>query len=178
MNLSMMYAAIFWFLCDPGKCPLHCGFLFANLLTSGSKMPFLFKMPIQPLRLVLQQKQPHQQLHLNKVSFKLLKGYVSERLRLVQKKILYGSTSFVSFKYTPKLWPELQCSVYWLLSDLCHQLDLKNKPRKSVPSSEWRGGESTEDFVEVDTILCLKCGYLSKIFLGWTIMTNQSNTKH
>ena len=86
MNLSMMYAAIFWFLCGPGKCPLHYGFLFANLLTSGSKMPFLFKMPIQPLRLVLQQKQPHQQLHLNKVSFKLLKGYVSERLRLVQKK--------------------------------------------------------------------------------------------
>ena len=86
MNLSMMYAAIFWFLCDPGKCPLHCGFLFANLLTSESKMPFLFKMPIQPLRLVLQQKQPHQQLHLNKVSFKLLKGYVSERLRLVQIK--------------------------------------------------------------------------------------------
>ena len=144
----------------------------------SQKCLFLFKMPIQPLRLVLQQKQPHQQLHLNKVSFKLLKGYVSERLRLVQKKILYGSTSFVSFKYTPKLWPELQCSVYWLLSDLCHQLDLKNKPRKSVPSSEWRGGESTEDFVEVDTILCLKCGYLSKIFLGWTIMTNQSNTKH
>ena len=143
MNLSMMYAAIFWFLCDPGKCPLHYGFLFANLLTSGSKMPFLFKMPIQPLRLVLQQKQPHQQLHLNKVSFKLLKGYVSERLRLVPKRILYASASFVSFKYTPKLWLELQCSVYWLLSDLCHQLDLKNSPRKSVPSSEWRGGEST-----------------------------------
>ena len=52
----------------------------------SQKCLFLFKMPIQPLRLVLQQKQPHQQLHLNKVSFKLLKGYVSERLRLVQKK--------------------------------------------------------------------------------------------
>ena len=109
----------------------------------SQKCLFLFKMPIQPLRLVLQQKQPHQQLHLNKVSFKLLKGYVSERLRLVPKRILYASASFVSFKYTPKLWLELQCSVYWLLSDLCHQLDLKNSPRKSVPSSEWRGGEST-----------------------------------
>lgn len=109
----------------------------------SQKCLFLFKMPIQPLRLVLQQKQPHQQLHLNKVSFKLLKGYVSERLRLVPKRILYASASFVSFKYTPKLWLELQCSVYWLLWDLCHQLDLKNSPRKSVPSSEWRGGEST-----------------------------------
>ena len=109
----------------------------------SQKCLFLFKMPIQPLRLVLQQKQTHQQLHLNKVSFKLLKGYVSERLRLVPKRILYASASFVSFKYTPKLWLELQCSVYWLLSDLCHQLDLKNSPRKSVPSSEWRGGEST-----------------------------------
>ena len=106
----------------------------------SQKCLFLFKMAIQPIRLVLQQKQPHQQLHLNKVSFKLLKGYVSERLRLVPKKILYASASFVSFKYTPKLWLELQCSVYWLLSDLCHQLDLKNTPRKSVPSSEWRGG--------------------------------------
>ena len=81
----------------------------------SQKCLFLFKMPIQPLRLVLQQKQPHQQLHLNKVSFKLLKGYVSERLRLVPKRILYASASFVSFKYTPKLWLELQCSVYWLL---------------------------------------------------------------
>ena len=106
------------------------------------KMPFLFKMPIQPLRLVLQQKQPHQQLHLNKVSFKLLRGFLG-RAEIGAKKILYGGTSFVSFQYTPKLWLELQCSVYWLfISDLCHQLDLKNIPRKNVPSIEWRGGKS------------------------------------
>ena len=37
------------------------------------------------------------------------------------------------------------------------------------------GGVNRQDFVEVDAILCLKCGYLSKIFLGWTIKTNQSN---
>ena len=110
----------------------------------SQKCLFLFKMPIQPLRLVLQQKQPHQQLHLNKVSFKLLKGYVSERLRLVQKKILYASASFVSFKYTPKstmAWIAVRSVL--VVTDLCHQLDLKNSPRKSVPSSEWRGGEST-----------------------------------
>ena len=128
----------------PGKCPLHCDFLFANLLTCESKKIFLFKMPIQPLRLVLQQKQPHQQLHLNKVSFNLnclkdmsLKGWDW------CKKILYARTSFVSFKYTPELWLELQCSVYWVLSDLCHQLDLKNTPRKNVSSSEWRGSKLT-----------------------------------
>ena len=94
------------------------------------KCLFLFKMPKQPLRLVVQQKQPHQQLHLNKVSFKSLKGYVSERLRLVQKDILYAGTSFVSFQYTPKLWLELQRSVYWLLSDKCHQLGFKKYTKK------------------------------------------------
>ena len=143
----------------------------------SQKCPFLFKMPIQPLRLVLQQKQPHQQLHLNKVSFKLLKGYVSERLRLVQKKSCMPVPHLLSFKYIPKLWLELQCSVYWLLSDLCHQLDLKIHQERMFQAVN-EGLVNRQDFVEVDTILCLKCGYLSKIFLGLTIKTNQSNTKY
>lgn len=68
----------------------------------SQKCLFLFKMPIQPLRLVLQQKQPHQQLHLNKVSFKLLQGLCPWKAEIGAKKILYASASFVSFKYTPK----------------------------------------------------------------------------
>ena len=39
-------------------------------------------------------------------------------------------------------------------------------------------GVVNQDLVEGDTILCLKCGDLSMIFLWWAIKTNQSITKH